>query len=678
MLSFLDIVNKTDNDRIFIESSLFDKLKPDEFEYIINDLWDIILNNILIKNKKIDVLLHDKFMRTFTFAELYMQMIFWKANINYKVKIRELDFYTHQNMTSGDVHDVIEIILQRFNEHFRKHGVDKEELASIATYIIEKINNFAAIFSWIAPDSINLYDIIQFSKRNATFNKLIHTQLDDNSNTKEIEQKLSSLEKELIDCIMEDKRNCLYQYVATGTVNKAQLRQMFTAVGTRASIDKTVLSVYIKSNFLNGLQTASDFYAEALSARTALIDKSTYVADSGYAARKLDLNSLDTTINQDLEDCKTKHYLTINVRSDFILQSLNNKYQIMDDGKLRPINSNVDKHLIGQQVKIRSHALCAGGKHVCKTCFGDNADLMKNTRIGCFPSIEVESHISNMTISSKHFQITNSSDISNCSLLKFFNIEKNACYLKTELDYSNIKIVINKIFLENILENNANSESEEEYDMVPLESDAKIVETIFDKKSSEIVTKEYAINEIPSLFIFITSELLEEKKAFKITHTSDNIEIFLDKINLTTPIFNLTLLSEGTVYFLNKFVKLIDSKLIETLSGPDELINEILQILEELKIKSKIQHVETLIKGLIKDKYDTTKPPDFRKNEVELQLIPLERSIMHKDIYTSLLFEEYITQFKSLLFFKKNSDGLFDCFFKTTHKFVDFDNKKIN
>ena len=675
MLKFLEAIEKIDKSKkLKFEANIINTFSIDQYEYFLEDLKDNILNNFIIKNKKIDLYLDKKFIKTATIAELFIQLIFWKANVVYRVKLLEKHFQITSNMTSGEIHDAIEILLQRFRDHFQKKDIDREELAIIATDIIEKIMNFTIIFSWISPDSINLYDLIQFSKRDPRFNKLIHSQLDENMNTKEIEQRLAQLEKELIQCILQDKRNCLYQYVATGTVNKSQLRQMFTVVGTRAGIDKTVLTSYIKGNFLNGLQSPSEFFAEAMTARTALIDKNTYVADSGYEARKIDLNNLDTTIDYSVEDCKTKHFLTINVRSEFLLNALNNKYQILDDGSLHAIDSEKDKHLIGQKIRIRSHAMCALPKNVCKTCYGANADLMKNTRIGCFPSIEVESHVTNMTISSKHFSETNSSDISESNLVKFFNVEKNSAYLKTELDYTNIKLVIDKLYLENLIDNNNSAESEEDYDMVHLEN-ALLIETVFDKKLGRTVQNEYLLTDTQGLYLFITSELLEEKKAFKISHDSDIVEIYLDKINLETPIFSVILMSEGTTYYLDRFVKLIDSNLNKSIEDPNIVLNDILEIIETLKIKCKIQHIETMLKNLIKDKNDLSRHPDFRKNNVEIQMLSMRSSIMNKDIYTSMLFENHIDQLRNVLFFRKTGDGVFDCFFRTTHKYVDFDNK---
>lgn len=668
MYKFVSLVKYFDN-KLTLDVSSFNKFTHREYEYFLEDIWDTILNDYTIKNKRVDLFLGKKYIKTSTIAELYMQLIYWEANIKYKIPIHEIDFRITPNMITGNLHEAIEHLLSRFKTEFEKKRVDYDELASIAKNIIQRIMHFSITFSWISPDSISLYDIIQFSKRNYKFNQLIHTKLDEDMNVKEIEKRLKRLEKELIECVIDDKQNCLYPYVYTGTVNRAQLRQMFTAVGTRASIDKTVLPIPITGNFLNGLKTPAEFYAEALTARSALIDKDTFVADSGYEARKIDLNSINTTIDFDVNDCKTKHFLVLHVKDNFILNLFDKKYQILDDGSLRAIDSKNDKYLIGQTIKIRSHVYCALQNNVCKTCYGSNADIMKGTRIGCFPSIKVSSPFTNRVISSKHFTVTNSASIDNEGIRKFFTIEQNSCNLKTDIDYSNVKLTIDKLYFENLLENSNNSDSEEEYDVVPLEN-AILIESVLNRKTDEIVKNEYNLTDVKGMYLFLHSDLLEEKKAFRFEPNTDYVSISLDKIDISTPVFNIIVLSEGTMYYLNEFIKTIDQKCVEDICDPNEVMNKILDIFSAIDFKCKIQHVETLVSNLIKDKYDWTRRPDFRKNNVEIQILPVKKAIFYKDLYTALLFEDYLDQFKSLSFFKHTKPGIFDSFFRTNKKFV--------
>lgn len=662
-MNFLSLLEKK-NDKLYLDVNILNGFSINEFEYFTDDIFETILSDIKFKNKLFDVYIGDKFIKDFTFAEFYLQCIFWKANIVFKIPITEIDFRIVPNMVSDDIHNVIEDLLKHFKVHFNKNKIDLENLSDIASWIIEKIMKFSNIFSWISPDSISIYDIIQFAKRNSTFRKLINTRIDENMNIKDVEHLLDKYGAELVQVIKEDKKNCLYQYVATGTVNKAQLRQMFVVVGYRMDIDKVILPYPIKGNFLNGLQDVVEQYAEAVTARNALIDKEKYVSDSGYEARKIDLNNFDTDIDHSVEDCGTKHYLTVKVDSEYELDMLDNKYQILDDGSLYAIDSKRDLHLIGKEIKIRSHIFCALPKNVCRTCYGANSDIMKGTRIGGFPSLKVQNKISNKTISSKHYLETNAASITSKALLRFFEIESETCYLKTDLDYSRIKLVVDKLYFENLMEQIRSSDSDDEFDMIALEG-AYIVESTFDKTTNDYVDTIYSLDDLQNMSLYLTSEIFEEKACIKTNPSSEVVEILLGKLDVDVPILEISIISEGITFYLNKFVRTIDSKEINNYSHPNELMKEIIFILKEIKLSSKIQHLETLIYNLIKDGEDLSRRPDFKKKNVNIAFLPVKNAIMYKDPYTSLSFERYQNQLKYVSFFKRKGTGAFDTFFRT-------------
>lgn len=669
-MSFLSLLEIDKDYKSRLEINKIKKMSIEEFDVLKSDIYEIILDDYRIKNKIIHLYLNNEYVTDYTFAEFYIQMIFWRSYIYYKMAIKRDDFNVTPNMTISNIHNNIEVILKKFQQFFHAKNINQEELAKIATDIIEQINKFTIIFSWISPDTISLYDIIQFSKRNHKFHELINLTLDENMNIKDIEILLSNLEKQLIETIREDGKSGLYQYIQTGSVNKSQLRQMFTSVGTRMDIDKTVVPYPIRKSFLIGLQNAGEEYAEALTARNALIDKDKYVGDSGYEARKIDLNSIELTIDHDVEDCGTKHFLTLTIQDQQDLNRLNNKFLVDQSGKIiKAIDSVKDTNLIGKTIRIRSHIYCALNRRVCKTCYGANAEIMKGTRIGVFPSTKIQNPVSNKTISSKHYLETNSAHITSEGIIKFFEIESNTCYLKTEMDYSRIKIVIDSLYFETLLEQSQMADNPDDFDIIALEN-AYIVEQILDKKTGKFIDKQYPLDGLQNLYVFLSNELLEEKGAIKTSLTSDTVEIHLGKVDTFIPILNLNVVSEGVTYYLNKFVKTIDSNAIMAYQSPDEVVHEILNILNHLKMNCMIQHVETLMYNLVKDKHDYSKRPNFLHEKVQIQMLPVKTSIINKDAYTALSFERYENQLRNPLFFRRNSSGAFDVFFRTTKKFI--------
>lgn len=669
-LSFFDFLKIDENTKkvtLEINDTLI--LNIDQYLYFLQSIFETIMNNFIIKNKPISVTLGGKYIRDYTFAEIYILIIFLRTNIEFDIPVTEQDLVTNPNMTSNDVHTVIEILLQRHKKYFDKHQMDKEKLADIATEIIESLTKLSITYSWIAPTSISLYDIIQFAKRDHEFNQLINMKLSDDMNIKEIERMIPNLERKLIDSIIKDKKNCLYQYVATGTVKNSQLRQMFTAVGPRMDIDKTVLPYPIKGNFLNGLQDVVESYLEAVVARNALIDKDKHIKDAGYESRKIDLNNLDTFIDPNIIDCKTKYYLEYQVENEQDLKMLRYKYQILDNGTLREIDIN-NKKLIGKTIKIRSHSVCALPKGVCRTCYGSNSDMLLGARIGGFPSVCIQNRMSNLTISSKHYLDTNAATVDSKTISRFFKISQDKCYLKTDREYAKVKLVIDKLFYENIMENINNSEEEDDYDMTPLEN-AYIEESELNKKTGEIEIQKYFFDDLKNVFLYLSSEILDENKAIKSTPTSETVEIHLGKIKLTTPIMDIRMISEGIVYQVGRFIDIIDSKMTETYNDPSLFLKDITDILKDVKIVSSIQYIETLMYNSIKDASDVSRRPNFRKPDAQIRFMSIKESIMVKDVYTSLSFEKYNNQLKNMNFFNRNIDsGAFQSFFKTTKKFM--------
>lgn len=654
--------------KTMIELNVLDTFNQNQYEYFVDSIWETILNDFRIKNKPVIVYLNGRIVRIFTIAEIYILSVLLKPNIVYKKPIEIEDICTTPNLTSNQLHDLIEQILQRFKIFFDDKKIDYEELANIAADIVEKMTKLSILYSWLAPTSFSLYDIIQFAKRNHTFNQLINMRVSDDMSVKEIEDLIPVVEKQLIDVILQDKKNCLYQYVVTDTVSHSQFRQMFTFVGPRIDVDKIILPYPIKGNFLNGLQDIVEEYAEAVVARNALIDKDKHIKTAGYESRKIDLNCLDTMIDSKVKDCKTKHYLTIFVETEADLKRLKFKYQIMPDGKLREINPDKDKHLIGTSINIRSHVVCAlKNKKVCQTCFGSNAPILKGIRIGAFPSTQIQNVMSNKTISSKHYLDTNSAVANSKTLNRFFQISRDRLFLKTDMDYSRVKLVIDKLYYENLLENINNSD-EEDYDATPLEN-IYIEESIIDKKTGEIVSTKHYFDDLVNIYLYLSNEILDEKGAIKNTPTSETVEIHFNKIDLITPIIDLRMRSEDIVYQVGRFIDLIDSKYTSTYTDPNLFMKDLLEIMREVKISTHIQHLETLMYNSIKDANDLSHRPDFSKKDINVQFLSVKESIMLKDVYTSISFEKYNNQLKNINFFKRGSEtGVFHSFFRTTKK----------
>lgn len=118
------------------------------------------------------------------------------------------------------------------------------------------------------------------------------------------------------------------------------------------------------------------------------------------------------------DDCGSTHYVTVKVKEDFDgLQSnfkgLLGKYRLVEGtGELKPILKADRAALMGQQIRIRSAALCRyrDKYNICSTCYGELArSLPPFTNLGNFSVVVLCEYVSQAVLSTKH--LDNSSSI---------------------------------------------------------------------------------------------------------------------------------------------------------------------------------------------------------------------------------------------------------------------------
>lgn len=618
-------------------------------------IWDYIFNDYTKKDLLVKVVYKVTATHTLaqeiTLAEFLMHLIFWRCHISFGEPIVEEDFHEINPLTGDRMRDIMESIAKKFV----LLGHDTDQIAYQLSIMIDQFSYLAEGYSPIAANTFSLWDIGQLEKRSPAFKALLSTQLDDTLPVKELEKYLGAAKNKLFTAIREDGKSALYPYIQSGRLDKTQMVQMFVAVGPRPDIDKSILPRPIHGSYLKGLQDIGEYYVEAVSARVALLTKHTNVRLSGYLSRKINVLCLSTDIDWTVEDCHTPNFVSFFVESEERLRMIVGKYMITDKGTLVEITKN-DIHLIGQVIKFRSHICCTlnGTQKVCKTCYGAHHKTLKGTRIGGLPSIKFANPLSQRSMSAKHKLSTDSYEIVNPTIIKFFNEYNSALYIKPEYcKLSDAVIVLDREYIDDIIASDVDMDDETLDTTLPL-----------DNVRLMIGEEEYPI-ENEGLFIALSEDIIS-KGAFILNEVTDTYHIPLKKIDPTAPVFTIILYSEEISRYLALILGKIESAKTKDYKSWDEIVNDVAKVVLDSGMMVSICHLETMLYSMIRDPLMITQRPDFSKPNPPHCCLNVSRAIIMKDMNTSLAFQGLKEQFKNVNSFVKTGESVFDPFFRSS------------
>lgn len=152
-----------------------------------------------------------------------------------------------------------------------------------------------------------------------------------------------------------------------------QVRQLVLTRGFISNFDGEILPMPIKNSLMDGL-TQEEFFYSTYGCRKGLLDVALNTGTSGYLSRKLIFTCANLQIDDILEDCGTRDFLTVEVKTRRKAQMLVNRFMAGKDQRLIRITKDNYLQLVGKAIKIRSPILCQSPK-ICHTCYGE---LQKN------------------------------------------------------------------------------------------------------------------------------------------------------------------------------------------------------------------------------------------------------------------------------------------------------------
>lgn len=653
-------------------------------DYIINYIMDDYTranNRVVLYDEKRNVI-------NLTVFQFLINLYLLEFNFMYKVPI-----------TREWLIDIDKRFFQEYHKHIedysnnkiypviKKRRLDSGKIFSwFLSNLTERLTKLTEMFAPISAPTLNLFDIANFTERDSRFKNLLDTTIDDTKSFATIERELVDDGQRLKRIILEDARSCLVPFIESGCLNDQQLQQMFVAVGPRMSSSNIVMNHIMKRSYLNGLQNVGDLIAESEIAAKGLIWKKKYVSVSGYMSRETNLTGMNLSIDYNMKDCGTPHYINYHVKDEKFLELIVSKNMILPNGNIVEIKAT-DIHLIGKTIKLRSIVCCAHhDRHkVCKVCYGNPKDFKSDYMIGGATSTQIENPLSNLVMAVKHHTGTKTKEFDNEELLKLFNNDDSKLVLRHLKEADKVSILFNKEYVEDIVERLENDEDMRDDDDIDTENintnsvvssmltDITIVTKKYDEFTNEETETSYDVT-LDGVFLTLATDMmnLQNVKKIELPIDSEVAILHLEDIKPGTAVFNIKYITAETSRYIKELKNIIERAKPNWYTNLDDPINDFADLVIRVGMKNKeLVYMEPIIHALTRDPYNIMKRPNFNKKNVELCVVNFRTAIFKGDLYSALIFQELTKVFKDIDSFHKDpsiGDGIHDSAFKTSIK----------
>jgi hypothetical protein len=465
-----------------------------------------------------------------------------------------------------------------------------------------------------------------------------------------------------------------YDFIKNGEgLNFKQLFQTIGFIGSKPVVNfdfrnNGVNSNFIKSNFITGIQTEQEYYINCMSARKAQTVNRMLIQPSGYFMRRLSLLTIDTTHNNEEEDCGTNEGVIVHVNSSKELSMIDGRHYITDEG-IKTIDAERDIHLIGETLKVRSPITC---KHthttgVCRTCFGrEIATKLQDFNSGMLAVLNFTEHLTQNMLNAKHFSSTNAEKVDfSKEFYRIFNEEGVNTFSLNDgieiLSVTNYEIDYSPEY---------ENENDEEDDAVVTESIHLTGLSTSDDKVSVIT---YKIKGEKKEYVLDSDIYLVLDRDIDIDYSLENNK-FLDLSSYDVVAAYFIIQNNELATGMKKILAVIDNNMfIKQLNDNDnmteiEKASALLEKFNSLLIYYKLGfirswNVEMILSNLF---FDINKEYfDFGDTTKAMEIYPAPKALReHRSLAVSLSYERLKDQFSDPYTFTKNQKSNIDNWFK--------------
>lgn len=535
----------------------------------------------------------------------------------------------------------------------QNYNVEQTVINRYAADVTYDLNNISLFFSFIMGLHYSDHTFISMYPE---YKDLMETTFSADMQPIEIEAGLNAVEKELVRRLKADKNNPLGIILRSKTgIKTKQLREFMIAVGLRPALTGDEVIPYPLNNsiLINGLNSPSSMYIDALGARKPLLANNKEMGPVGYFCKTMNIAVRTLETSEDISDCGSTHYTTYEVKTSSHLRKLVGKYMFDDDiDDLRPIR-DTDVELIGKKVKVRSIVTCACGQnHMCPTCVGESINLNWDIQKGfsTFITEEYSKNVQQNVLSTKHLLTTKSEMVEfSDTFHKWFNLHGEELRLLNNIkNLKELSIYINPDEIKKVEEFDPNSTYNTYIDTSRF--------YILNTKTGEEV--EVSVKNGKKIYIRTESS--------EIMAANDGM-IPLKEIEEDCPIFEISIGNNELTKPFYELISLIDSEKRELEEITiDTISQKFLDIFVEAGINVTISAAEIILNRICRKPDNVRKRPNFgRKHLPEYHFYSLSKVIEDNDSPTlGLIYEQIQRQITKLDLDERTATSYIDPFFK--------------
>ena len=260
------------------EFNLKEIVLSDNYEKNINEFIDYSIHNFDKRTEKVKVINGDK-EYIMSFSNFLTNLILLRPFYTFEQNSINDEFITTNGneFKSTDLEDYYNRIIEEFGSNEKGFKL----INGVISDITNTFDDISGTYNVLYGNSMNLYSLIELSNKNEKLYDLLNFKFPNGLEYKDIEEIGDKKLGELID-ILKTEDNVMKNYLNSGTgINLKQLRQYAITVGSKPSLDGSILEKIINTSLINGMRNVDDFVINASGARKAIITNYKQVRKSG-------------------------------------------------------------------------------------------------------------------------------------------------------------------------------------------------------------------------------------------------------------------------------------------------------------------------------------------------------------------------------------------------------------
>ena len=314
------------------------------------------------------------------------------------------------------------------------YNIKETTLNEDVSIVLYNLRRISLDFSITMNLQFDYFDFLDGYNNNPRIKEIMECSFPEDMPLNEVEETVNNYQKEIIREFISMEGNPVGILLSAGTgVKEKQFGEYSVAQSLKPDLAGQVIPEVIESSTLiRGLHKPSYHYIGAGTSRKSLIMNKKVMGRAGHFGKIVLMLARTLSLSKRVYNCRTKHYVTYDIKDKHILEKLNDKFYWDDSIEdLKVLNAKRDKHLIGKKLKFRSAATCACGDSVCAVCFGRTAALNFDIADGVagYESEEITKVVNQAILSAKHLLTTKSEVIVfNDDFHKFFTLSIGDVY----------------------------------------------------------------------------------------------------------------------------------------------------------------------------------------------------------------------------------------------------------